>query len=100
MSTEKVSLYEVALIRTFTMRRTPRLGLVTHHKSRPNKSEHVATETRTNERNVAQKNSPYALLPIVARQRLSKNVPAATNICNDRRIVGRVAFYAVRVVST
>jgi hypothetical protein len=36
--------------------------------------------------------------PIVARQRLGKHVPPATNICNDRRIVGLVVFYEVRVV--
>jgi hypothetical protein len=34
-----------------------------------------------------------------ARQRLSKHVSAATNTCYNRRIVGRVVFYAVRVVS-
>jgi hypothetical protein len=35
--------------------------------------------------------------PIVARQRLSKHVPAATNTCINR-IVGSVIFYAVRVL--
>jgi hypothetical protein len=34
---------------------------------------------------------------IVARQRLGKNVTAATT--NNRRIVGRVVLYAVLVVS-
>jgi hypothetical protein len=38
-------------------------------------------------------------LSIVARQRIAKNVTAATNICNNRRSVGHVVFYAVRVVS-
>jgi hypothetical protein len=39
--------------------------------------------------------------PIVTRQWLGKHVPAATNTRthNNRRIVGRVVFYAVRVVS-
>jgi hypothetical protein len=37
--------------------------------------------------------------PIVARQRLGKHVPAATNACNNRRIIGRVISYAVRVLS-
>jgi hypothetical protein len=36
---------------------------------------------------------------IVARQRLGEHVPAATNTRNNRRIVGRVIFYAVRVLS-
>jgi hypothetical protein len=35
----------------------------------------------------------------IARQRLSKNVTPATNTHNNRRIVGRVVFYAVSVVS-
>jgi hypothetical protein len=38
-------------------------------------------------------------LPIVARQRLGKHVPAAKNTCNSRRIVGRFFFCAVHVVS-
>jgi hypothetical protein len=33
------------------------------------------------------------------RQRPGKHVPAATNTRNNRRIVGRVIFYAVRVLS-
>jgi hypothetical protein len=37
--------------------------------------------------------------PIVARQRLGKHVPAATNTRNNRRIVGRVVLYAIRVVA-
>jgi hypothetical protein len=37
--------------------------------------------------------------PIVARQRLGKQVPAATNTFNKRKIVGWVIFYAVRVLS-
>jgi hypothetical protein len=37
--------------------------------------------------------------PIVARQRLGKHVPAATNTRNSRRIDGRVIVYAVRVLS-
>jgi hypothetical protein len=36
--------------------------------------------------------------PIVARQRLSEHISAATNTCN-RKILGHVIFYAVRVVS-
>jgi hypothetical protein len=35
----------------------------------------------------------------IARQRLGKHVPAATNTRNNRRIVGRVIFYAVCVLS-
>jgi hypothetical protein len=34
-----------------------------------------------------------------ARQRLGKHVPAATNARDNKRIVGRVIFYVVRVVS-
>jgi hypothetical protein len=36
--------------------------------------------------------------PIVVRQRLGKHIPAATNTRNDG-IVGRVVFYADRVLS-
>jgi hypothetical protein len=36
--------------------------------------------------------------PIAAQERLGRHVPAATNISNNR-IVGRVVFYTVRVVS-
>jgi hypothetical protein len=36
---------------------------------------------------------------IFARQRLGKHVPVAINTRKNRRIVGRVVFYAVRVVS-
>jgi hypothetical protein len=36
---------------------------------------------------------------IVAKQRLGKRVPPATNTRNNRRIVGRVVFCAGRVVS-
>jgi hypothetical protein len=36
---------------------------------------------------------------IVTRQRLSKNVTAATNTRNSRRIAGRVVFHAVHVDS-
>jgi hypothetical protein len=36
---------------------------------------------------------------IVARQQLPVHVSAATNIRKNRGIVGRVVFYAVRVVS-
>jgi hypothetical protein len=35
----------------------------------------------------------------VSLQRLGKHVPAATNTCNNRRIVGPVIFYVVRVLS-
>jgi hypothetical protein len=34
--------------------------------------------------------------PMVARWQLGKHVTAATNIRNDRRIVERIIFYAVR----
>jgi hypothetical protein len=34
----------------------------------------------------------------VARQRLGNHVPEATNTRNNRTIVGRVIFYAVRVL--
>jgi hypothetical protein len=37
--------------------------------------------------------------PNVARQRLGNHVTAATNTCNNRQIVGRIIFYAVRVIS-
>jgi hypothetical protein len=38
--------------------------------------------------------------PIVARQRLGKNVNRGNECtCNNRRIVGRVVFSAVRVIS-
>jgi hypothetical protein len=43
--------------------------------------------------------SVYVSRPILARQRLGKHVPAATNTRNNRRIVAWVVFYAVRVVS-
>jgi hypothetical protein len=43
--------------------------------------------------------SVSVFLLIVARQRFSKHVPAATNTRNKRRIVGCVVFYAVHVVS-
>jgi hypothetical protein len=36
---------------------------------------------------------------IVAAQRLDKNVTAATNTRSNRRIVGHVVLYAIRVVS-
>jgi hypothetical protein len=36
---------------------------------------------------------------IVAMQRIGKHVPTATSTRNNRRIVGRVVLYAVRVVS-
>jgi hypothetical protein len=37
--------------------------------------------------------------PSVARQRLGKHVPAAKNTRKNKIIVGRVIFYAVRVLS-
>jgi hypothetical protein len=37
--------------------------------------------------------------PFVARQRLGKHVPGATNTRKNRRIVGRVIFYAINVLS-
>jgi hypothetical protein len=37
--------------------------------------------------------------PFGARQRLGKHVSAATNTPNNRRIVGLIIFYAVRVLS-
>jgi hypothetical protein len=36
---------------------------------------------------------------IVTRQRLGRHVPLAANRCNNRRIVGGVVFYTIRVVS-
>jgi hypothetical protein len=36
--------------------------------------------------------------PVFDKQLLSKHVPAATNTRNNRKIVGRVIFYVVRVV--
>jgi hypothetical protein len=39
------------------------------------------------------------ILPIAARQRLGKQLPAAMNTRNSRRIVGSVIFYAVRGLS-
>jgi hypothetical protein len=42
--------------------------------------------------------NPVCVSPILARQRFSKNVTAATNTHNNGRIVGGVAFCAVRVV--
>jgi hypothetical protein len=43
--------------------------------------------------------SVFVCVPIVARQRLGKRVPAAANTRNNRKIVGCVIFYAVRVLS-
>jgi hypothetical protein len=37
--------------------------------------------------------------PFIARQRLDKHVPTATNTCNSRRIVGGVVFYAAHIIS-
>jgi hypothetical protein len=45
------------------------------------------------------KGSVKCIPPFVARQRLSKYNPAGTNTRNSRRIVGRVIFYAILVVS-
>jgi hypothetical protein len=36
---------------------------------------------------------------IIATQRLGKHVPAATNTCNNKRIIGRFILFAVCVVS-
>jgi hypothetical protein len=41
----------------------------------------------------------YVYPPIVARQRLGKNVTATTNTRSNRTVVGRVVFYAVHVIS-
>jgi hypothetical protein len=41
----------------------------------------------------------YVYPPIIARQRHSKHVPAATNTRNDRRIVGLVILYNARALS-
>jgi hypothetical protein len=41
----------------------------------------------------------YVYSPTVVRQRLVKNVIASTNTLNSWRIVGRVVFYAVHIVS-
>jgi hypothetical protein len=35
--------------------------------------------------------------PVAGRQRLRNHVPATMNTCNNRRIVGHIIFYAVRV---
>jgi hypothetical protein len=43
---------------------------------------------------------PYVYLPIVARQRLVKPLPAVKYAHNNRGIIGRVVFYAVCVLST
>jgi hypothetical protein len=40
----------------------------------------------------------YVYPLIVARQRLGRHVPAAMNTRNNRRIVGGIIFYTVRVV--
>jgi hypothetical protein len=46
-------------------------------------------------------NGSVKLTPsFTARQRLDKYLPAAVNPRKYRRIVGRVVFYAVRVVSS
>jgi hypothetical protein len=37
--------------------------------------------------------------PIILTQWLGEHVPVATNTCNNRRIVGRVIFYVVHVIS-
>jgi hypothetical protein len=39
------------------------------------------------------------IAPIVARQRLGRNVTTVTNTHNSRRIIGRVVFNVARVVS-
>jgi hypothetical protein len=41
----------------------------------------------------------YVYPPIIARQRLGKHVSAATSTRNNKSTVGRVIFYAVRVLS-
>jgi hypothetical protein len=38
--------------------------------------------------------------PVVARQWLGRHIPAATNTSKNRRSVGDVVFYAVRVYQT
>jgi hypothetical protein len=43
--------------------------------------------------------SVYVSSPIVGRQRLGKHVPAVKNTRNNKRVIGHLAFYAVRVVS-
>jgi hypothetical protein len=43
--------------------------------------------------------SVYVSSPIVARQRFGKHIPEAKNALNNRRIIGYVAFYAVRALS-
>jgi hypothetical protein len=47
---------------------------------------------------VARQRSVKCIPPFVARERFGKYVPVATNTRNNRRIVGRVIFYAVRVL--
>jgi hypothetical protein len=41
----------------------------------------------------------YVYPTIVARQRLGKHIPAATNTRNIKKLVGRIVFCAVRVLS-
>jgi hypothetical protein len=41
----------------------------------------------------------YLYPPLIARQRLSKNVTAATNTHIIRIIIGRIIFYVICVVS-
>jgi hypothetical protein len=42
---------------------------------------------------------PMCNPPVVARQRLGKHGPTKTNERNNRKIVGRVIFYAVGAIS-
>jgi hypothetical protein len=42
--------------------------------------------------------SVKCILPFGARKRLGKHVSAAANTSNNRRIVGRVIFYVIRVL--
>jgi hypothetical protein len=48
---------------------------------------------------VARQRSVKCIPPFGARQRLGKHVQAAKNTRNIRRIIGRVIFYAIRVLS-
>jgi hypothetical protein len=45
------------------------------------------------------KGSVKCIPPFGIRQRFGKHVPAATNTRNNRRIVGRIIFYAAHVLS-
>jgi hypothetical protein len=41
----------------------------------------------------------YVCPPIIARQKLGKNVTTASDTCSSRRIVGHIIFCAVHIIS-